>query len=475
MLYNLLLAASIALCALAAGVIYLRARNRLSVKGNASTRQPTVVFLHPDLGIGGAERLIIDAAMGLLRHQSVISPPPQVILVTTYHDPNRAFPETTDGSVRVVVYGNAFPRTIFNRGHVLCATVRMWIAAVRSCIAYPEAACFVVDQVAAALPVLALVSPGSRRLFYCHFPDMLCDPSRGSANERSMLHRVYRAVFDRVEERTMQCAQCLMFNSQFTRSITLTTFPRLKSCSSNAKMAEDVLYPPVDLSIADKDVSNARANNSQCDSTNISPKALSDLLSRTSCFVSINRFERKKGIDLAIEAFCRIRKDSSIDGIRPPLHLVIAGGFDHRLEENVREFDRLRSLALSKGLRPDEDITFLRSFSNDHKLILLKCSTGILYTPIGEHFGIVPIEGMACGAMVVATATGGPLESVGQGDICGFLREPTPEAFAEAMLKILRLTSAQRSSIGNAARARCAALFSMRVFSSNLAKHINPM
>lgn len=52
-----------------------------------------IVFVHPDLGIGGAERLIIDAAVGLqnLGHN--------VTMFTSYCDPGHAFEETQDGEL----------------------------------------------------------------------------------------------------------------------------------------------------------------------------------------------------------------------------------------------------------------------------------------------------------------------------------------------------------------------------------------
>jgi alpha-1,3/alpha-1,6-mannosyltransferase len=55
------------------------------------TRLRRVVFFHPDLGIGGAERLIIDAAVGLqnLGHK--------VTIFTSHCDPDHAFEEARDG------------------------------------------------------------------------------------------------------------------------------------------------------------------------------------------------------------------------------------------------------------------------------------------------------------------------------------------------------------------------------------------
>jgi hypothetical protein len=50
-----------------------------------------VVFIHPDLGIGGAERLIIDAAVGLqeLGHK--------VTIFTSHCDHTHCFDEARDG------------------------------------------------------------------------------------------------------------------------------------------------------------------------------------------------------------------------------------------------------------------------------------------------------------------------------------------------------------------------------------------
>lgn len=57
---------------------------------NTPTKK-SIVFFHPDLGIGGAERLVIDAAVGLqnLGHK--------VTIYTSYCDKNHCFEEARDG------------------------------------------------------------------------------------------------------------------------------------------------------------------------------------------------------------------------------------------------------------------------------------------------------------------------------------------------------------------------------------------
>lgn len=56
-----------------------------------TTTPRRIVFVHPDLGIGGAERLVIDAAVGLQSRGH------QVTILTSYRDPNHCFEEARDG------------------------------------------------------------------------------------------------------------------------------------------------------------------------------------------------------------------------------------------------------------------------------------------------------------------------------------------------------------------------------------------
>lgn len=56
----------------------------------------SVAFIHLDLGIGGAENLVINAAKGLQEKGF------NVTMFTSHHDRTRAFKETTDGTLKVV-------------------------------------------------------------------------------------------------------------------------------------------------------------------------------------------------------------------------------------------------------------------------------------------------------------------------------------------------------------------------------------
>jgi len=92
--------------------------------------------------------------------------------------------------------------------------------------------------------------------------------------------------------------------------------------------------------------------------------------------LSINRFERKKGLSLALRCLAELRRDADA---APPLHLVLAGGFDPRLAENVEHLQELRDEAQALGL--EAAVSFVPSFSDQQKVALLAAATVVLYTP----------------------------------------------------------------------------------------------
>ncbi len=69
------------------------------------------------------------------------------------------------------------------------------------------------------------------------------------------------------------------------------------------------------------------------------------------------------------------------------VHLVMAGGYDRRVVENVEHFDELQRLA--DELDVATSVTWLRSPDDDVKRALLRHSRCLVYTPDREHFGIV--------------------------------------------------------------------------------------
>ena len=81
-----------------------------------------IAILHPDLGIGGAEQLIINVALSLTKRGF------DVTIYTPFFDPNRCLEEAK--SCNVIVKGNWFPASIFGRFKALCAYIRMLLCAI---------------------------------------------------------------------------------------------------------------------------------------------------------------------------------------------------------------------------------------------------------------------------------------------------------------------------------------------------------
>ncbi|XP_055334983.1 LOW QUALITY PROTEIN: uncharacterized protein LOC129586029, partial [Paramacrobiotus metropolitanus] len=207
----------------------LRTRVKASATPSSNGSSLNVVFVHPDLGIGRAERLVVDAAVALQ------SKGHSVRFLTAHHDPSHCFPETRDGTLEICVVGEWLPRSLGGRLHALFAYLRMIVCAVWiigwSGWQYDVVFC---DQVSACIPVLKW--SGKPVIFYCHFPDMLL------TQRASWLKRLYRAPIDWLEEWTTGKADCILVNSKFTDFLVVVfesdKIPMLLPMSKSATKAQ---------------------------------------------------------------------------------------------------------------------------------------------------------------------------------------------------------------------------------------------
>ena len=286
-----------------------------------------------------------------------------------------------------------------------------------------------------------LLLPQVPIVFYCHFPDLLLARGRESA-----LKRLYRVPFDTLEEFSMSYSDAVAVNSNFTKGIVASTWPRLAN-----HVTTQVVYPCVDTDVKPTETT------------------LPDFLSpNDKIILSINRFERKKDIDLAIKAYAAI-PTASRKGVR----LVIAGGYDKRVSENVEYLTELQALADPPSLthdactpsgsisikNPKAEVLFLCSVPGPLKSTLLHKSRLLVYTPSNEHFGIVPLEAMLANLPVLAANTGGPVETVLDG-VTGWLREPDDsKAWSDVMAEALALTPDQKQKMGEDGAQRVKDLF----------------
>lgn len=285
---------------------------------------------------------------------------------------------------------------------------------------------FFVDQLSAGLPLLRYLWPATRIFFYCHFPDLLLAQGRAKWSKR-----LYRLPFDFLEEWSMSFADAVAVNSNFTKGIVGKVWPDL-----TRQKTLEVVHPCVDI----RDRKTIAEDDGQ------------PMWQDTNIILSINRYERKKDVGLAIKAFAGLGKHGR-EGVR----LIVAGGYDQRVTENFLYHKELEHICEAQGLKfatchnlitalrvPDDvSVLFLLSVPNSLKDALLQSARLLVYTPSNEHFGIVPLEAMLVGTPVLAANTGGPLETVVDG-VTGWLRDPSDvKAWSDVMDKVLHKTTQQ--------------------------------
>lgn len=191
---------------------------------------------------------------------------------------------------------------------------------------------------------------------------------------------------------------------------------------------------------------------------------LTHLTRRPPTYLPTHPTLHEQGIGLAIEALAELRAR----GVQyNTARLVVAGGYDERLAENVEHLKELQALAEERGVAPH--VRFLPSFSDEQRAWLLAAAAAVLYTPQNEHFGIVPLEAMAAGRPVVACDSGGPRESVASGRT-GYLCAPAAGAWADAMAALL--AGGEAAAMGAAARRHVESKFSRAAFGQQLNQRV---
>ena len=122
------------------------------------------------------------------------------------------------------------------------------------------------------------------------------------------------------------------------------------------------------------------------------------------------------------------------------------------------------------------EVLFLLSVPGAFKATLLRHAKLLVYTPTNEHFGIVPVEAMHEGVPVLAANTGGPLETVVEGQT-GWLRDVKEvDQWTEVMRKVLvELTPSEIERLGRNGKARVKAEFSRTTMARRFEKVLAEM
>jgi glycogen(starch) synthase len=128
-------------------------------------------------------------------------------------------------------------------------------------------------------------------------------------------------------------------------------------------------------------------------------------IEKTNDLFFVGRMVPDKGIDLLLDALDQLRGR----GIQASLSLAGSGPEEAALKHKVRELG-LEGLVNFVGRVSDEQ---LNALLNQHRIMIVP-------TREGEGFGVVALEGIACGCVVVGSSCGGLPEAIGD---CGRIFE----------------------------------------------------
>jgi D-inositol-3-phosphate glycosyltransferase len=163
----------------------------------------------------------------------------------------------------------------------------------------------------------------------------------------------------------------------------------------------------------------------------------------------VGRLVQRKGVGNAISALPRL----------PGVELIVAGGPEHAHLGEDAEARRLLGLAERRGVAARVE---LRGRVERERLpALMRSADALVSVPWYEPFGIVPLEAMACGVPVIASAVGGMIDTVVDGRTGVHVPPRDPPRLAEAAADLLA-DPERRRRFGTAGLKRARRLYDWR-------------
>jgi D-inositol-3-phosphate glycosyltransferase len=157
--------------------------------------------------------------------------------------------------------------------------------------------------------------------------------------------------------------------------------------------------------------------------------------------LSLGRLVERKGVGTTVRAMAAV----------PDAELVIAGGGDAIADA---EQATLTLVAAASGVQ--DRVRLIGQITRDDVPALLRSADVVVSVPWYEPFGMVPLEAMACGVPVIASAVGGHLDTVIDGRTGALVPPRNPAALAQRLRELLA-DPARLAAIGSAAAARARA------------------
>ena len=157
--------------------------------------------------------------------------------------------------------------------------------------------------------------------------------------------------------------------------------------------------------------------------------------------LALGRLVERKGVATVIAALAEL----------PDAELVVAGGPDPAELDFDPGYEALRAAADRHGVA--DRVVFTGGVARADVPALIRSADAVVCVPWYEPFGIVPLEAMACGVPVVASAVGGLTDTVVDRATGWLVPARDPVALTSA-LRTLLADSARRAAMGAAGRER---------------------
>jgi glycosyltransferase involved in cell wall biosynthesis len=260
----------------------------------------------------------------------------------------------------------------------------------------------------------AVVVPNGKHICYCHTPPRsLYGYSTMTNWKQNPFFRLGGAVINHymrvVDYNVAQQVDLFVANSRETQH-RIEKFYRREST---------VIFPPVFIPKASEVLSQQKRNKDEY-------------------YLYVNRLAVAKHPDLAVQVCSQLGKK---------LHVVGTGPLLESLQEMA-----------------GDSVVFHGAASDDHLQELYKHAKGLLYPVEDEDFGIVPVEAMGYGVPVIAHRSGGPKETIVDGETGVFFDDLTAAGLKKAVEKFEQKTFAAKAIHTHATQ------FSLAAFQKNITK-----
>jgi len=167
------------------------------------------------------------------------------------------------------------------------------------------------------------------------------------------------------------------------------------------------------------------------------------------------RLTRLKGHTAFIEALAKLEDDNFL-----ALMVGSTEGRDAYCEE-------LRTLISSRKL---EGKVQIKGHCDDMAVALMLSDVVVVATTVPEGFGRVAVEAQAMGRPVVATAHGGSMETILDGETGWLIPVDDPGAIAAALTAAISMTSEQREAVATLSRQHVTEKFDIEIMCSSTLK-----